>query len=91
MFQTPPKRRKATFFIATLVSRVYSMKLDIKTRCLRKDIAYLGIALQETIWSLSLVRIVFTASDTNYKDIPCHTYTGCPKKNVQIEQIHYQN
>ena len=87
MFQTLPKRSETTL----LFSRVYSMKLDIKTRCLRKDIAYLGIALQETIWSLSLVRIVFTASDTNYKDIPCHTYTGCPKKNVQIEQIHYQN
>ena len=76
MFQTLPKRSETTF----LVSRVYSMKLDIKTRCLRKDIAYLGIPLQGIIRSLSLVRIVFTASDTNYKDIPCHTYTGCPKK-----------
>ena len=74
MFQTSPKRRKATFLIATLVSRVYSMKLDIKTRCLLKDIAYLRIALKGTIPSLSLVRIVFTISDTNYIDIPCHTH-----------------
>ena len=74
MFQTSPKRRKATFLIATLVSRVYSMKLDIKTRCLLKDIAFLGIALQGTILSLPLVRIVFTISDTNYIDIPCHTH-----------------
>ena len=89
MFHTSPKRSETTFLTASLVSRVYFMKLDIKirrlqqdikARCLLKEIAYLGIALQGTILILSMVRIVFTTSDTNYLDIPCHTYTGCPKK-----------